>query len=157
MCTFFRNLHILFVLIKRSLWTSISKCLYLLILIFFFTRMSTMLRASLASQTVTNLCATQETCVQYLAWENPLEKGILTHPSSLAWRIPWTEEPDGLYSSWGSQRVRHNSATNTFTFNHVISHMSTYVDLGVTGKLYPDFRSICPLVLHIVKRRHRLI
>ena len=41
---------------------------------------------------------TQETLVQSLVWEDPLEEGIATHSTILAWRIPWTEEPDGLYS-----------------------------------------------------------
>ena len=42
-----------------------------------------------------------------LDWEDPLEEGMSTHPSTLAWRIPWMEEPDGLRSI-GLQRVRHN-------------------------------------------------
>ena len=45
--------------------------------------------------------------VQSLGWENPPEKETATHSSILAWRIPWTEEPDGL-QSMGSQRVIHN-------------------------------------------------
>ena len=45
--------------------------------------------------------------VQSLSQEDPLEKGMATHSSSLAWEIPWTEEPGGL-QSMGSQRVRHN-------------------------------------------------
>ena len=48
-------------------------------------------------------------------WEDPLEKGMGTHSSILAWRIPWTEEPGGL-QPMGSQRVRHNWVTNTFNF-----------------------------------------
>ena len=51
---------------------------------------------SLVAQAVKNLPAIQETQVQSLGWEEPLEKGIATHFSILAWRIPWTEEPDGL-------------------------------------------------------------
>jgi len=44
----------------------------------------------------------QETGVQSLGWEDPLEKGMATHSSILVWRIPWTEEPGGLqYSPWG--------------------------------------------------------
>ena len=50
-----------------------------------------------------------------LGWEDPLEKGMATHSSILAWRIPWTEEPGGL-QSMGSQRVRPYWANNTFTF-----------------------------------------
>ena len=49
----------------------------------------------------------QETRVQFLGWENPLEKGIATHSSILAWIIPRTEEP-GRLQSVESQRVRHN-------------------------------------------------
>ena len=45
--------------------------------------------------------------VQFLGWEDPLEKGMATHSSILVWRIPWTEEPCGL-QSMGSQRIGHN-------------------------------------------------
>jgi len=45
---------------------------------------------------VKNLPAMQETRVQSLGWEDPLEKGMATHSSILAWRIPWTGEPGGL-------------------------------------------------------------
>ena len=47
---------------------------------------------------VKNLPAMQETRVPSLGWDDPLEKGMATHPSILAWRIPWTEEPGGLQS-----------------------------------------------------------
>ena len=47
---------------------------------------------------VENLPAKQETQVPSLGWEDPLEKGMATHSSILAWRIPWTEEPGGLQS-----------------------------------------------------------
>ena len=59
------------------------------------------------AQTVKNLPAMQETQVQSLGQEDPLEKGMATHSSILAWRTPWTEEPDGL-QSMGSQRVRYD-------------------------------------------------
>ena len=59
------------------------------------------------AQTVKNLPARQKTQVRSLGQEDPLEKGMATHPSILAWRIPWTEEPGGL-SSMGLQRVRHD-------------------------------------------------
>ena len=54
-----------------------------------------------------NLPAIQETQVQSLGWEDPLEKGIAIHSSILAWRIPWTEEPGGLRST-GSYKVGHD-------------------------------------------------
>ena len=63
--------------------------------------------ASLVAQTVKNLPAMQETQVRSLGQEDPLEKGMATHSSILAWIIPWTEEPGGL-QSMGSQRVGHN-------------------------------------------------
>ena len=56
---------------------------------------------------VKNALAMQETQVQSLGQEDPLEKGITTHSRILAWRIPWTEEPNGL-QSMGSQRARHD-------------------------------------------------
>ena len=58
-------------------------------------------------QMVKSLPTMQETRVQSLGQEDPLEKEMATHPSILAWRIPWTEEPGGL-QSMGSQRVRHD-------------------------------------------------
>ena len=56
---------------------------------------------------VKNLPAMQETRVRSLGQENPLEKGMETHSSILAWGIPWTEEPGGL-QSMGSQKVGHD-------------------------------------------------
>ena len=56
--------------------------------------------ASLVAQMVKNLPAMQETWVQSLGGEDPLEKGMATHCSILAWRIPWTEESMGVAKSW---------------------------------------------------------
>ena len=63
--------------------------------------------ASLVTQIVKNLLAMQETQVRSLGGEDPLEKGMAIHPSVLAWRILWTEEPGGL-QSMGSQRIGHD-------------------------------------------------
>ena len=71
--------------------------------------------ASLVAQMVKSLPEMQETQVWSLGQEDPLEKGMATHCSILAWRVPWTEEPGGLQSV-RSQTVRHNWATNNFTF-----------------------------------------
>ena len=65
------------------------------------------MRVSLVAQMVNNLLAMQETQVQTLGQEDPLEEGKATHSSTLAWRIPWTEEPGGL-QSMGSQRVGYD-------------------------------------------------
>ena len=62
---------------------------------------------SLVAQRVKHLPAMQETRVQSLGWEDPLEKEMATHSSTFAWKIPWTEEPGGLQST-GSQRVGHD-------------------------------------------------
>ena len=49
----------------------------------------------------------QETRVRFLGWKDPLEEGMATHASILAWRIPWTEEPGGLHSmGWQKSRTR---------------------------------------------------
>ena len=67
--------------------------------------------ASLVAQMVKNLPAVQETWVQFLGWEDPLEKEMATPSSILACKIPWTEEPDVL-QYMRSQRVRQNWVTN---------------------------------------------
>ena len=59
------------------------------------------------AQMVKSPPAMQETGVRSLGWKDPLEKGMATHSSILAWRIPWTEKPGGL-QSMGFQRVRHD-------------------------------------------------
>ena len=69
-----------------------------------------------------------ETWVQSLGWENPLEKGIATHSSILAWRIPWTEEPGGL-QSMKSQRVGHDW----------VPQHSTHGEVVIAGPPYPSF------------------
>ena len=59
---------------------------------------------------VKNLPATQETWVQSLGWEDPLEEGMTTHSSVLAWRIPQMEEPGGLYSPRGHKELDMTNA-----------------------------------------------
>ena len=79
---------------------------------------------------IKNLPAMPETQVQSLDWEDPLQKGVVTHSSILAWRIPWTEKPDGL-QSMVSQRVGHDWATNTFT----LKKKSKYIHLELAFNL----------------------
>ena len=64
-------------------------------------------RASLVAQTVERLPTLRETRVRALGREDPLEKEMATHSSTLAWKIPWTEEP-GRLQSIGSQTVGHD-------------------------------------------------
>ena len=73
---------------------------------------SFLFRVSLVVQMVKNLPAMQETWVQSLSQEDPLEKDMATLSIILAWRIQWTEKP-GRLQTMGSQRVRHDWATNT--------------------------------------------
>ena len=90
----------------------------------------------LVAQTVKNLPAVQE--VWFLDQEDPLEEGMATHSSILAWRIPWTEEP-GKLQSMGSQRVRHNWATNDFTFTFcnsaLVADMFGFLRLSASSTL----------------------
>ena len=67
--------------------------------------------ASLLAQRVMPLSAMWETRVRSLSWEDPLQKEMATHSSTLAWKIPWMEEPGGEQST-GLQRVGHNGATS---------------------------------------------
>jgi len=74
----------------------------------------TLLGASLVAQTVKNLPAMQDTWVPSLDREDPLEKGMATHSSILAWRSPWTEEP-GRLQSMGQ---KESEMTNQLTLTH---------------------------------------
>ena len=82
--------------------------IYIYIYIYIYTHTH---RASLVAQRLKRLPGMQETQVQSLGQEAPLEKGMATHSSTLAWRIPWTEEP-GRLQSMGLQRVGHDWATS---------------------------------------------
>ena len=76
---------------------------------------------SLVAQTVKRLPAVQETRVQSLGWEDPLEKKMATHSSTLAWKIPWTEEP-GRLQSHGVAKSQTQLNDFTFTFFHYARH-----------------------------------
>ena len=81
------------------------------------------MRASLVAQMVKNLPAMLKTQVQSLGQEDPLEKAMATHSSIFAWKIPWTEEPDGLQfmvsqESDMTQRLSHH--------HHFQIHMAQY-------------------------------
>ena len=78
---------------------------------YFFDPSYSPLWASLVAQSVKKLPAEQETLVQSLGWEDPLEKEMTAHSSTLAWKITWKEEPARLQSR-ESQRVWHDGATS---------------------------------------------
>ena len=77
---------------------------------------------------------TEETQVQSLGWEDPLKEGMATQSSILAWRIPWTEEPEGLQST-GSQRVIHDRSNLACTCVRVeyVTWTNLY-DVRITAK-----------------------
>ena len=91
--------------------------------------------ASLVAQIVKNPPAMQKTWVQSLGWEDPLEKGMATHATIIAWRIPWIEEP-GRLQSMELQRVGHDWATIFFIVHNLFSH-STVIDIWVVSKFLP--------------------
>ena len=97
-------LYIQFFLFSFHLIFFVNHNLIVLEVIIFFTNKSCLIIrwASLVAQLVKNLPAMQETPVQSLGWEDPLEEEMATHSSILAWEIPWTVKPGGL-QSMGSQ------------------------------------------------------
>ena len=72
--------------------------------------------ASLVAEMVKHLPAMWETWVRSLCWEDPLEKEMATHSSTLAWKIPWTEGP-GRLQYMGLQRVKTRLSDFTFTYD----------------------------------------
>ena len=83
-------------------------------------QLSLSLWASQVAQMVKCLPAIQETQVQSLGQEDPLEKEMATHSSTLVWKIPWTEEP-GRLQPMGSQRVGHDCMTSLSLFTFTLS------------------------------------
>ena len=83
------------------------------------------------------LSAMQETWVQFLGWEDPLEKEVAAHSSTLAWKTPWSEEP-GWLLSMGSQRVGHDWTTPLTTsfivFSPLIPSLSLVSGYHQLGK-----------------------
>ena len=83
---------------------------------------------------------TQETRVQFLGQEDPLEKAMAPHSSTLAWKIPWTEEP-GRLQSMGSLSRRLSDFTFTFHFRALEKEMATHSSVlawRIPGKVEPD-------------------
>ena len=107
----------IFVLLSRRTW-------------FFLNRKGFSKKPLLTSQM-------QETWVWFLGWQDPLEKGMATHSSILAWRIPGTEEPGGL-QSMGLQRVGHNWATK---HTHNVTKYPKIMTLLVRNSRYLELRN----------------
>ena len=90
---------------------------------------------SLVTQTVKNLPALQETQVPFLGRARPLEKGMVTSSNTLAWRVPWIEEPGGLQSS-GSQRVGPELSRSRSIFLRVPRGEVQNILLSFTGSVH---------------------
>ena len=128
---------------------------------------SILIWVSLVAQMVKNLPAVQETQemqVQTLGWEDPLEKGMTTHSSILAWRIPKTEEPSGLYSPWGSRELDmterlaiietkyniplYSSWIISIAFLKIWTHLTLKVVCPLArGLLLPLYKWLSPIIL----------
>ena len=121
-----------YISVKLLKWTLIVYSLKWLTYCLFFSITEYLnLPASLVAQIIKNLPAMQETLVQFLGQEDPLEKGMATHSNILAWKIPWREESDGL-QSMGLQRVRRDWAT----FTKGINKEADFIKREVKG--FPD-------------------
>ena len=110
----------------------------------------------LVAQRIKRLPAIRETRVRFLGREDPLEKEIAIHSSTLAWKIPWTEEPDRL-QSMGSQRVGHDWATSHFTLLSEASFIyitSMYVCIRHKWYIRPHRQNI--LRTNFIKKKKNL-
>ena len=97
------------------------------------------LLSTYVAQMVKHLSTMRETRVQALGWEDPLEMEMAIHSSTIAWKIPWTEEP-GKLQSMGSQRVGHGGATSfslslSFTHTYMLC-VCVYVYSSIYSKKY---------------------
>ena len=112
-------------------------------------------RASLVAQMVKNLPAMQGTPVQSLGWEDPLEKGMATHSSIFVWRIPWTEVPDGLLQSTGSQSQTHTERLSKHKYIYI--YTCVCVSLCVFVCVYIYIWRICSIawtMKHVIKSNY---
>ena len=117
--------------------------------------------ASLVAQRVKCLPAMQETQVQSLGWEDPLEKEMATLSSTLAWKIPWMEEPGGL-QFLGSQRVRHDWVTDLNWLNQrsVKLFWKWQMNMGYKFSCQNVMRQDCKgcvTVITVIKSYHHLL
>ena len=98
--------------------------------------------ASFVAQLVKNLPAKQETWVPSLGWEDPLKKGMATHSSILACRIPWTEEPARLQSI-ESQKVRHDFYSLHLFYSPALRTMTTGKTIALTIWTFVSRECLC--------------
>ena len=120
----------------KSCWGTHELCNFTLLSLCLFV---CIYGASLVAQTVKRLPAMRETRVLFLGQEDPLEKEMAIHSSTLAWKIPWMEEPDRL-QSMGSLRVRHDF---TFTLWGNNTQLSRWLNALSEMRQHP-----CPVLTH---------
>ena len=113
---------------------------------------------SLVAQTVNRVSTMQETQVLFLGWEDPLEKEMAIHSRTIAWKIPWTEEPNRL-QSMGSQKVGHDWTTSLY---FTISHRSIKVKetkkakmAFLTFKIYQNMSTILKSIQNVSPNKHQ--
>ena len=102
----------------------------------------------LISQLLKNPPAVQETPVQSLGWEGPLEDGIATHSSGLAWRIPWTDDPGGL-QPLGSKRATKHSTAHSFELTKI--YLKNYLIRQLENRAQENM-ALCPVLGHERRR-----
>ena len=110
--------------------------------IFWFSDTTTNIWASLVAQTVKTLPAMQETRIRSLGWEYPLEKGMATHSSILAWGIPSTEEPGGLQSMESQSWTQLSTAQHSKSWSPVIEIMAMILITGTAEICCPFMLSL---------------
>ena len=101
--------------------------------------------SSLVAQMVKHLPTMQETWVRSLSQEDLLEKEMTTHSNTLAWKIPWMEEP-GRLQSMGLQRVRHDWATS-FSLFHFSVMFRLYFSMGFLRSMDSINLCLCQIVI----------
>ena len=101
---------------------------------------------SLVAQTVNRLSTMREIRIWSLGWEDPLEKEMAIHSSTVAWKIPWTEEP-GRLQSMGSQRVGHDWATSRSGSSRIQRSYSSQTHMNL---LLKDIYSESPIAWYIL-------
>ena len=108
------------------------------------------IRTSLIPQLLKSLPAMQETQIRFLGWEDPLEKEMATHSSTLAWRIPWTEEP-GMLQSMGSQESDMTERLSTHSTNEYSSLVRLKYSICFYYKTYAILKlKVCSSVFLIM-------
>ena len=100
------------------------------------------------------LPATRETWVRSLGWEDPLEKEMATQPSTLAWKIPWMDEP-GRLQSMGSQRVGHDWVTSLGSRNYskYLKHFNSFYSSHESCEVFKKMYIIWILQMSLLKHR----